>query len=90
MSLKGQKHAHRTAGEWRTILDRFDQSGQSQLAFCADAGIAATTFQLWRRRLLADRKAPTQFVDVTPAKTTVPRWTIAIEFPDGTTARVHG
>jgi hypothetical protein len=88
--MKGQKHEHRSEAEWRTILERFDVSGQSQMAFCSEAGIAPTTFQLWRRRLRQDRAAPTRFVDVTPAAAPAPRWAIEIEFPDGTTARVRG
>ncbi len=41
--MKDQKYAHRSETEWRTILERFDVSGQSQMAFCSEAGIAMTT-----------------------------------------------
>lgn len=89
MSEKGQKHEHRSEAEWRTILARFKVSGQSQLAFCREAGIAPTTFQLWRRRLRQDRAAPARFVEVTPAAP-APRWAIEIELQDGTITRVRG
>lgn len=59
--MKGQKHMHRSETEWRTILERFDVSGQSQMAFCSEAGIAPTTFQLSRRRFrVADHGVPSQ------------------------------
>jgi transposase-like protein len=85
-----RKHEHRSEAEWRTILERFKVSGQSQLAFCSEAGIAPTTFQLWRRRLRQDRAASARFVEVTPAAPPAPRWAIEIELRDGTITRVRG
>ncbi|MEO8035129.1 MAG: hypothetical protein ABI837_11910 [Acidobacteriota bacterium] len=90
MGASGRKRVQRSDVEWRTILERFDRSGQTQLAFCREAGIPATTFQLWRRRLRQEGTAPVQFIDVTPPISTPPRWAIEIAFPDGTTARVRG
>lgn len=90
MSVKGQRRVHRSAAEWRTILERFDRSGRSQQAFCREAGISLSAFQNWRRRSRLRHTVPAQFIDVTPVTPPTPRWAIEIEFPDGTTARVRG
>ena len=78
--------------EWRTILERFDRGGQSQLAFCREGGISLTTFQSWRRRLRLQPQGPvpSPFLDVTASISPASHWAIEIDFPDGATARVRG
>ena len=95
MRAKARQRVHRTEVEWRKILDRFEASGRSQEAFCRESGIPVTTLQAVRRRL-RDRTrtpAPARFIDVTPVAASMAgsaaRWSIEIEFPDGTTARVR-
>jgi len=82
--------SHRSESEWRAILGQFERSGQSQLAFCRQAGLSPSTFQVWRHRLRLQSSA-TEFIDVTPVVSApASRWSIEIEFPDGTTTRVRG
>ena len=51
MSLTGSRTLFRRAAEqWREIQQRFEHSGQTQVAFCAAEGLALSTFTLWRRK----------------------------------------
>lgn len=36
---------------WRQRLRRFERSGLSAVAFCAEEGVSAPSFYAWRRRL---------------------------------------
>ena len=48
----GARHrARRTAAQWRKLIERFEQSGQTRGKFCAAHGLALSTFDLWRRKL---------------------------------------
>lgn len=91
MGTRDRRRVDRSEAEWRQILERFETSGQTQLAFCRSAGISPTTFHVWRRRLRADRTLPTPFIDVTPVtrSRTSSGWVLEVEFRDGTTARVR-
>jgi transposase-like protein len=40
--------------QWRALLERQAQSGQSVAAFCRNEGIPAQTFYWWRARLAKD------------------------------------
>ena len=52
MSLTGSRTLiRRSAEQWREIQQRFEHSGQTQVAFCAAEGLALSTFTLWRRKL---------------------------------------
>ncbi len=42
---------------WRQRLQRFERSGLSAVAFCAQEGVSAPSFYAWRRRL-RPRTAP--------------------------------
>jgi len=84
----------RTAAEWKQILDRFDRSGLSVLAFCRRESIVPTSFHRWRERLGKSTpratKAP-EFIDVIPREVTFPAfWSVEIELPDGKILRVRG
>ena len=89
MSSKQLKWVRRTETDWRALLERFDRSGLSRLAFCKQAGIPTSTFQLWERKLRLDR-VPAEFIEVAPVARATTHWSIEISFPDGTTARVRG
>ena len=48
----GTRHrARRTAAQWRKLIERFEQSGQTRGNFCAAHGLAVSTFDLLRRKL---------------------------------------
>ena len=40
----------RSAQDWRKILARLEQGGQSQREFCQREGLALSTFPWWRRK----------------------------------------
>ncbi len=51
MSLTGSRTLiRRSAEHGREIQQRFEHSGQTQVAFCAAEGLALSTFTLWRRK----------------------------------------
>ena len=90
MSAKAAGRVLRSESDWREILGQFEESGQTQLSFCREAGLSPSTFQLWRQRLRS-HASDSEFIDVTPASAvSMPRWSIEIEFPDGTKTRVRG
>ena len=61
MSLTGSRTLiRRSAEQWREIQQRFEHSGQTQVAFCAAEGLALSTFTLWRRKLDSSRKYDNQ------------------------------
>ena len=41
----------RSKDEWHRLIEAQATSGLSQKAFCAQAGIAVTTFGYWKRKL---------------------------------------
>ena len=41
----------RSEGQWRALLDKFEDSGQSAENFCQREGISQTNLYRWRRRL---------------------------------------
>ena len=57
MSLTGSRTLiRRSAEQWWEIRQRFEHSGQTQVAFCAAEGLALSTFTLWRRKLGSSRE----------------------------------
>ena len=89
MRAKRNGREQRSVAQWRELMDRYQSSGESQAVFCKEAGIALSTFQLWRSKLgLAGRVE--EFVEVTPSREFNGGWTLEIEFPDGTVTRVRG
>lgn len=53
------------ADQWRELIAQQQDSGLSIAAFCAQRGVAASTFFAWRQKL-AVRQAPA-FVELTPS-----------------------
>lgn len=41
----------RRADQWRTLLRRFEQSGQTREQFCAEQGLALSSFSRWRGKM---------------------------------------
>jgi hypothetical protein len=44
----------RSPTQWRALVDAYEASGLSARAFCAQRGVAQSTFYHWRRRLRED------------------------------------
>jgi len=89
MSTKQRRGVRRSESEWREIVDQLQRSSESQVAFSKRLGISVSTLQSWQRKLVT-RRAPAEFIDVTPAARPATPWSIEIAFPDGTMARVRG
>jgi transposase-like protein len=89
--MQGKRNGggRRSAAEWREILERYEGSGLSQAAFCQEAGVAPSTFQVWRRKLRR-RGGVEEFVALSPSVEPGGRWAVEIELPDGTVTRVRG
>jgi transposase-like protein len=41
----------RSAGQWRTLIERYERGSATLARFCEREGVAPSTFQYWRRRL---------------------------------------
>ena len=84
----------RSASDWESLLSRYEKSGRSGAAFCRAEGIPRSTFDLWRRKLRSSKPSPQttakSFVDLTPSEDRIGGWTVEIELPDGTLARLRG
>ena len=100
----GTRHrARRTAAQWRTLIERFERSGQTRGKFCAANGLALSTFDLWRRKLQAtpaaveEERPEALFVELThPAQTqTSPTltgtggWEVELELGAGVVLRLR-
>ena len=43
--------SRRSPEQWRDLFVRFEQSGQTRERFCAEQGLALSSFDRWRRKL---------------------------------------
>ena len=89
-----------SGAQWRTIIDRFNQSGMSQEKFCQREGLALATFARWRSMFRADSLAtlPASFVELcapslpTPVTPLMPESLaeLVVELPFGVVLRFRG
>ena len=49
---------------WKTQIQKWDESGLTQAAFCQQSGITLTTFVYWRCQLLKQGNEKTRFTPV--------------------------
>lgn len=52
-----QPRVRRRADQWRALLRRFEQSGQTREQFCAEQGLALSTFSRWRGKMRRETRA---------------------------------
>lgn len=94
MEAKTNGRIHRSTSEWKSLVSRYEASGRSRAAFCRAEEISRSTFDLWFRKLRAEKPTPArrtaEFVEVTPTAEHAFGWTVEIELPDGTLARLRG
>jgi hypothetical protein len=87
-----QRRVRRSAGEWRELFARFDHSGLTREAFCAEHGIVLSSFIRWRKKLRpgacpAPVAAPEPvFVELTSKRETSP-WEVEFELGAGVVLR---
>lgn len=72
----------RMRDQWRDVVERQEQSGQSISEFCRRESLTENSFYRWRR-LLADEVEPS-FVPLS----VVERATVDIELPCGATVKI--
>ena len=83
-------YRRRSAAEWRGIIERYRQSGQGIIEFCAQEGLTVSTFELWYRRYRRAEQRLGQFVEVTAPSVAASPWAVEVEFPNGVRLRVRG
>ena len=83
-TVNKRRRIRRSESEWRELLTRFDQSGQTREAFCAEHGVVLSSFILWRRKLHPGaRRLPAVvpdpvFVELA-SKREEPHWDVELE-----------
>ena len=94
---KPVRRIRRGPEEWRDIIARFEQSGQTRHQFCAKHGLGLSTFTRWRKRLRREDPSPpasgdrSLFVELAQA---VPveiatAWDVELELGAGTVLRLR-
>ncbi len=89
-----QRRVRRSESEWRELFARFDQSGQTREAFCAEHGIVLSSFIRWRKKLrtgvcTAPVVAPDPvFVELTSKHEASP-WEVELELSAGVVLRLR-
>jgi hypothetical protein len=75
-TLTRRARIRRSEDEWRELFARFEHGGQSREQFCADRGLAVSTFSRWRQRMRplgrADAKLSSEAVFVELSSTDAP------------------
>jgi len=61
---KPNKRVNRTRGQWQAVLDDFNSSGLTKVAYCKQHGIATSSLNLWQR-ILEEQAGGADFIDVT-------------------------
>jgi len=87
----------RSKDEWRKLFARFEQSGQSIEQFCAQQGLALSTFSRWRQRLRSncrDSQGSAEAVFVELSRGDVPSavvspWDVELQLGNGMFLRLR-
>jgi len=88
-----QKHSkpqRRDREAWRQLMAAYEAGDQTQRAFCAEHGVAYSTFCYWRRRL---RKAepgepPAPTLVELPVLSSSDAWRLELDLGDGVVLRL--
>lgn len=68
---KPKKRVMRSRNQWKALLQEFNSSGLSKVAYCKQHGIAISSLNRWHRILVAQSEG-TDFIDVTAPLTIAP------------------
>jgi transposase-like protein len=91
MQTQANGRVKRSSADWQAIMKQYEGSGRSRAAFCRSQSISPSTFDVWYRRLRSKKTAAPDFVELKPtAEAAIGGWSIEIELPDGTLARMRG
>lgn len=89
-----RRWVRRSEHEWRELLARFEQSGQTQEQFCADQDLVLSSFTRWRQKLRsASQGQPTAaaealFVELS-SESAEQRWDVELELGAGVVLRLR-
>jgi hypothetical protein len=61
---KAKKRIMRSRSQWKTLLEEFNSSGLSKVAFCKQHGIAISSLNRWQK-MLEEKTGGADFIDVT-------------------------
>ena len=79
----------RTRGEWEELIGRFERSGVSRQRFCAEASVAVSSFDYWRRKLRRERATTTDGFIELPAISSRPSWDVELDLGGGMVLRLR-
>ena len=66
------KRGQRSETEWRRLIEKQQQSGQTILSFCRQHELCDHSFYQWRKRLFSKEKQPIRFAVVETATAVIP------------------
>lgn len=97
MSKGRRMRARRSASEWRTIMTRFERSGQTGTQFCRSESLPPSTFWRWRGRLAdaGESVSPSRpagraaFVELADAPASPSIWEAELELGGGVVLRLR-
>jgi len=89
MKIQSSGRIRRNAAEWRDLVSRFEESGESVPAFCEKEGISHESLRRWRIKLGSEAD-PSAFVPVTSEPSSSPSWTLEITLPGDCRIRLQG
>ena len=92
-----QRRTRRSREEWHALVSRFEASGQTREAFCAQAGLSVNTLRRWSSRFREQPRAAVSPVpvfvelpaDEKPAEASVPPWEVELELGGGVRLRLR-
>lgn len=83
----------RSRDEWKRLMAAYEASDLTQRAFCAEQGLAYSTFCYWRRRLRqeesTDREGPTLVELPVLAGSASGDWRVELDLGDGLVLRLR-
>jgi hypothetical protein len=80
----------RSEAEWRTICERFAQSGLGPQEFCQRESLAVGSFKKWYQRCTERRPRPAAFVELVSSPVQSEAWAVEVELPSGIRLRFRG
>ena len=91
MQVLAEGRVRRTATEWRTVLEEFEASGLSALAFCRREQLSRSAFTRWRQQLAGKGHDEGTFVELPVRETeglrTLERGELELALPGGVVLR---
>jgi transposase-like protein len=92
-----QRRTRRSREEWRSLVSRFEASGETREAFCAEMGISVSTLRRWCSRFREQARAAVSpapvFVELPAeekrAEAPMPPWEVEVQLGDGVLLRLR-